>query len=87
MRESTIEKQITLYAKQQGWISYKWSSPNSRGVPDRLYFKAGIVLLVEFKAPGKKPTKLQTNIHQKLRANNFIVHVIDSIETGKQLFA
>ncbi len=86
MRESVIEKKVTQYAQQQGWLSYKWTSPNHRAVPDRLYFKAGKVLLVEYKAPGKKPTKLQAYVHQKLKAEGFNVHVIDSITTGQQLF-
>jgi len=86
MRESAIEKKVTEYAKKQGWLSYKWTSPNHRAVPDRLYFKAGRVLLVEFKAQGKKPSQLQAKVHQKLREEGFNVHVIDSIETGKPLF-
>ncbi|EGG92988.1 hypothetical protein IMCC1989_1941 [gamma proteobacterium IMCC1989] len=86
MRESVIEKKVTEYAKEQGWLSYKWSSPNSRGVPDRLYFKRCLVVVVEFKATNKKPSKLQKEIHKKLNEQGFLVHVIDSIETGKQLF-
>ena len=85
-RESVIEKKVTEYAQQQGWLSYKWTSPNHRAVPDCLYFKSGVVLLVEFKALGKQPTKFQANVHLKLKEEGFNVHVIDSIETGKQLF-
>jgi len=85
-RESVIEKKVTEYAKQQGWLSYKWTSPNHRAVPDRLYFKSGAVLLVEFKSPGKRPTKLQANVHLKLKEEGFNVHVIDDINRGKQLF-
>ena len=33
--------------------------PSQRGVPDRLYFKSGELVIVEFKAPGKKPTPYQ----------------------------
>ena len=80
MRESRIEKKVTEYARQQGWLSYKWTSPNHRAVPDRLYFKSGVVLLVEFKAQGKRPTKLQAYVHHKLKKEGFGVHVIDSIE-------
>ncbi len=86
MRESVIEKKVAAYAQRHGWLAYKWTSPNYRAVPDRLYFKAGMVLLVEFKAPGKRPTKLQANVHRKLKEEGFSVHVIDRIETGKQLF-
>ena len=54
MRESAIEKAVTAHAKKNGWISFKWVSPSQRGVPDRLYFKSGELVIVEFKAPGQE---------------------------------
>jgi len=42
-------------------------------------------MLVEFKAPGKHPTKLQNHIHKKLKDVGFEVHVIDDIDRGKEL--
>jgi hypothetical protein len=86
LRESYIEQKVTEYAQKQGWLEYKWASPSHRGVPDRQYFKAGVVIMIEFKAPGKRPTKLQQSVHQELAAEGFPVHVIDSIDAGKQLF-
>lgn len=85
MRESHIEKKVTEHAKANGWLSFKWVSPAQRGVPDRLYFKSGKVVIVEFKAPKKKATPFQEAIHRKLLAVGFIVHVIDDIEKGKEL--
>lgn len=86
-RESYIERKVTGHATANGWRSYKWSSPNNRGVPDRLYFKAARAIIIEFKAPGKRPTKLQLATHRKLEDQGFHVHVIDDIEAGKRLFA
>ena len=86
MRESYIERKVTEYARKQGWISYKWVSPSHRGVPDRQYFKAGVLIIIEFKAPGKRPPKLQQSVHRDLAAEGFQVHVIDSIDAGKKLF-
>lgn len=85
MLESKIEAIVTKHAKANGWLAYKWTSPANRGVPDRLYFKAGQLVIIEFKAPGKKPTALQTHVHTLLKAQGFWVHVIDNIEEGKQL--
>lgn len=85
MRESYIEAKVTANAKARGWLSYKWVSPSQRGVPDRLYFKDGNVVVVEFKAPKKKPTPYQLAIHRRLEAVGITVHVIDSIEKGDQL--
>ena len=85
MRESYIERKVTEAAKANGWLSYKWVSPSQRGVPDRLYFKNGHLMIVEFKAPNKKPTPYQEAIHRRLAAVGWHVHIIDNIDEGKAL--
>ena len=85
MREAVIEQRVCSYARKRGWLTYKWVSPSNRGVPDRIFFKAGRVLLIEFKAPGNKPTKLQAYIHRTLEQQGFEVHVIDNIAEGRAL--
>jgi len=87
MRESLIEQTVSKFAKRNGWLTFKWVSPNNRGVPDRLFFRAGQLVLVEFKATGQKLTKLQALVHKKLEGEGFRVHVVDSIEEGIALFA
>jgi len=86
MRESAIETTVSRYATTKGWLAYKFSSPNRRGVPDHLYLKDGKTIFIEFKAPGKKLTKLQIHTCAKIMAQNFEVYRIDSIITGKELF-
>jgi hypothetical protein len=86
MRESEIEKKVSNYAKTQGWLSYKFVSPSNRGVPDRIYLKAGKCIFIEFKAPKKKPTKLQDKIIERIRNEDIPVYVIDNIEEGKNIF-
>lgn len=86
MKESIIEKKVTEYAKKKGWLCFKWSSPSQRGVPDRMYFKDFKVKMIEFKAEGKRPTKLQEKVHSNLYEQGFVVDVIDSIEAGKKVF-
>lgn len=83
--EAYIENKVKEYAKSKGWITYKWSSPAQRGVPDRLFFRGGTVLAVEFKAPGKKPTPLQNFHIAKLSTAGILVHVIDNAAQGKAL--
>ena len=85
MRESEIEKKVSDYAKAKGWLVYKFVSPTQRGVPDRIFIGGGEIFFVEFKAPGKKPTKLQDKIFSKIRAELFEVYIIDNIEQGKKL--
>jgi hypothetical protein len=86
VRESYIELKTTQFAMKMGWASFKWTSPSARGVPDRLYFKKGEVKIVEFKAPGKKPTKRQKLIHGQLLKQRFKVDIIDGVEAGIKLF-
>jgi hypothetical protein len=85
MRESYIERKVTEAAKANGWLAYKWVSPSQRGVPDRLYFKDSQLVIVEFKAPNKKPTPYQEAIHRRLAAVGWHVHIIDNIDEGKAL--
>ena len=86
MRESLIEKKVTEYAKLQGWLSYKFVSPNNRAVPDRIYFREGHTVLIEFKQLGKKATKLQQHVIDKLKTELIPVYVVDSVESGKDIF-
>lgn len=84
MLESKIEKDVCNYAKAKGWLVYKFSSPAQRGVPDRILFKSGVIFFIEFKAPGKKPTKYQQKTIEKFRKQKIDVFVIDNIEDGKK---
>ena len=86
MRESVIEKKVSDYAKLLGWISYKFTSPQNRGVPDHIYFREGHTILIEFKAPGKLPTKLQQKHISRLQDQLIPVYVVDDIKQGKEIF-
>ena len=67
MLEKEIEKYLVKRMKEIGGECYKWSSPGNRGVPDRIcIFPSGKVVFVELKAPGKKPTKLQSLVGSRL---------------------
>lgn len=52
----------------------------TKGLPDRMVIcQGGYVGFAEIKSTGKKPTKIQTYIHEKLRALGFTVFVIDDL--------
>ena len=78
MRESELEKYLVKQCKQANIYCRKWSSPGTKGVPDRLLLYKGRWVAVELKAPGKKPTKLQQWEHVTIRKNDGIVWVIDN---------
>ena len=53
-----------------------------KGLPDRMILcQGGYVGFAEIKTTGKKPTKIQTHIHEKLRALGFTVFIIDGLES------
>jgi hypothetical protein len=83
--EATIEKTVCNYAKQHGWLTFKWASMYQKGLPDRLFFRGGQLVLIEFKQVLGKLTPMQHFIHQQLETQGFAVNVIKSIEAGKHL--
>ena len=59
MKEKTVEANIVKWAKRAEVMTYKFTSPSRRSVPDRIFFYKGRVALLEVKAPGNKPTPAQ----------------------------
>ncbi|RRN50868.1 VRR-NUC domain-containing protein [Streptococcus suis] len=81
MREKIVEQKLVIEVKKRGGICPKWVSPSFSGVPDRLVFlPKGKFGLVEVKAPGEKPRKLQVSRHRLFERLGFKVYVIDRIE-------
>ena len=80
MKESTIEKTAIKLAKEKGYLTYKFVSPNNKGVPDRIFIKNGRVIFVEFKAPNKKATALQQYVINEMLLQQCEAYVIDNIE-------
>lgn len=78
-QEAIIEKYLIREVRKLGGIAEKFVSPNKRGVPDRICtFPFGLVVFVELKAEGQKPTPLQREDHSRRRAMGFEVEVLDS---------
>jgi hypothetical protein len=86
MLEKQIEKKVCDHAKQRGWKVYKFTSPNNRSVPDRLFLKGGIARFIEFKREGCKPTPGQAREIELIREKGFRVDVIDNVRDGELLF-
>jgi len=62
-----------------GGVAEKFVSPNKKGVPDRIcQFPYDLIVFVEVKAEGLKPTPLQAEDHKRRRARGHSVMVIDS---------
>lgn len=77
--ERTFSKHLN--GTKKVWV-IKLLSTFVKGLPDRMILcRGGYVGFAEIKTTGKKPTKIQTYIHEKLRALGFTVFVIDDLES------
>ena len=65
--ESVVEKSLHRAVTTLGGTTRKWSSPNHRGVPDRLVFMPKRIYAVELKRLNGTPTKLQLREVARLR--------------------
>lgn len=80
--EKVFERTLSKYVDDAGGMAVKLLSQFLRGLPDRMFLlKGGIVVFVEFKSTGKKPTKMQEYVHKRIQALGFPVLVVDSVET------
>lgn len=85
---SGVEEPVIDFAASRGWFycrKVQWIG--RRGAPDRLFIKEGRHVWVEFKRPGKEPDAQQRREHARMRRHGAEVHVIDSVEAGRALFA
>lgn len=87
MKEIISEKDLEhtfsekLNRTKKVWV-IKLLSTFIKGLPDRMILcQGGYVGFAEIKTTGKKPTKIQSHIHEKLRALGFTVFVIDDLES------
>lgn len=81
MREKIIEEKLIKAVKQKGGVCWKFTSPGTAGVPDRIVLMPkGHIAFVEVKAPNQKPRPLQLSRHRLLRRLGFQVYVLDALE-------
>lgn len=84
VRESEVEKEIRQYAKATGWWVAKFVSPGTRGVPDRVFIKNGIVFWLEVKRPGETPSAQQYLRMKEMKKYGAIVAWVDSFAKAKE---
>lgn len=80
-----VQEKCVAHARYQGWLARKFKAPMRNGGVDYIFVKAGRVIFVEFKAPGKKPTDLQADEHKALRKAGCQVYVIDNVDLFKSM--
>lgn len=81
MREKIIEEKLTKAVRQKGGVCWKFTSPGTAGVPDRIVLMPkGHIAFLKVKAPNQKPRPLQLSRHRLLKRLGFQVYVLDTLE-------
>lgn len=82
--EKVLERKLREEIEQRGGMCIKLLSTHQFGLPDRMcLLPNGRLFFAEIKTTGKKPTKIQLFIHNRLRALGFLVFVVDCTEMIK----
>lgn len=84
--EKDIERRVCEYARAKGCLAYKFMSPATAHVPDRLIITPnGVIVFIEFKRAGGKPTPAQAVEHERMRKHGARVYVVDNVDEGKNV--
>lgn len=84
--EKVVERKLVELVKAKKGMCIKLLCDQLIGLPDRLcLFPGGVIVFVEVKTTGQKPRRIQTFIHNKIRALGFRVEVIDTVEGAQKL--
>jgi hypothetical protein len=78
--ENDVEKRLINKVKSLGGVTFKFSSPSTKGVPDRIVIYDGVVAFVEVKRPGEKPRALQRYWLKELEHQNVKAAVVSTFE-------
>lgn len=81
--EKTLERLLKrLVESEMHGLCVKLLSDFVTGLPDRMcLLPGGLVFFIELKTTGKRPSKIQFSVHEKLRSLGFRVYVVDSTDT------
>jgi len=79
--EKTVESYLVGEIRKIGGKAYKFSSPARRSVPDRVcVLPLGLIIFIECKRPGQKPTKAQAKELKDLHELGHMSVWVDSHE-------
>ena len=78
--ENDVEKRLINKIKNLGGATFKFTSPSTKGVPDRIVIHDGMVAFVEVKRPGEKPRALQRYWLKELEHQNTKAAVVSTFE-------
>lgn len=86
MLEKQIEDKVCKFGRSIGFECYKFNSMARAAVPDRMIISPeGIIIFIEFKREGCKPTPSQIRELTRLRNMKVPAFVIDNVPAGISL--
>lgn len=84
--EATVEDDVVAWAENRDWLVRKMVYLGRRGCPDRHFYKAGRLVIIEFKRPGiTKADPLQIREHRRYAAAGWTVHVVNNRDVACML--
>ncbi len=87
MREKSIETRLREKTKKLGGVAFKFTSPGTDGVPDRLVcLPTGRMYLVETKSPTGRLRKTQKVVRDLLATMGITVHLVTTYEQLDEFF-
>lgn len=84
MKESAIESRLARMVRARGGLCYKFTSPGSPGVPDRIVITPdGRTIYVELKTEIGRLAKIQKWQHEEMRKRNADVRTLRGLDEVK----
>ena len=88
MREKQIERHLVEGVKKLGGMCFKFVSPGTQGVPDRIIVTAhGRIIFVELKTDKVVLSKIQQYIIGQMLRRNADVRVLYGLEQVRELLS
>lgn len=88
MKESQIERHLVDGVKRLGGLCYKFVSPGTLGVPDRIIITStGRIIFVELKTETGRLAKIQRYTIGEMQKRGADVRVVKGLDEVKQLLA
>lgn len=86
MLENEIERLVVNYGQKIGVPSLKFTSPSTKGVPDRIFFnKKGEVFFIEFKSKKGKLSQNQRIMFKFFENHKLKIYSINSVLEGCEI--
>lgn len=85
MKEQKLERRLVDAITAAGGLCWKFTSPGTSGVPDRICVLDGHIAFVELKAPGRTPRPIQQRRINQLKHHGIPVLVIDNQDGIKEV--